>query len=131
MKKFRLFLMMFVAAVSVGTFAACSDDDDDIAQDDATLIAGDYAGQMKVMGYTDSARSYVTLTRKSSSAVACEVLCEELGLNLSAVILDITPMATGYELSSTTKAVSGSVISNTLTLTFSTGSYTFTFTGTK
>ncbi len=132
MKKINYFLMMFVAAIAMCSFSACSDDDDDNKSADiATKIAGDYAGNLTAIGYQGDAKAYITLTRKSSTAVSCEVTCDEYNLHLSAVILDIEKSNSGYKLSSATKAVSGSVVGKSLSLTFKVSDDTFTFSGSK
>lgn len=125
--------MSLLAAASLG-FTACNSDDDG-GTDPATRISGDYAGTLVEMGYSDKYTAYVELRRKSATAVSCEVVCEEADLNLGSVILDITQEGSTYDLSSTTKAIQGSVVGSTLVLTFEVSNYytswTYTFTGTR
>ncbi len=130
--KILKYLTMLFAMVSMGmSLASCSDDDDDAARDAATVIAGDYSGNLSVMGYTDQYRAYVSVSRKSADAVAVVVDCDELNMHLSSVILDITSKGSSYELTSTSKAVSGAVVGDNLNLTFSTGNDTFAFYGSR
>jgi len=131
MKILKYLTMLFVMASVSMPLASCSDDDDEAVQDAATVIAGDYSGNLSVMGYTDQYKAYVGVSRKSADAVAIVVDCDELNMHLSSVILDITAKGSSYELTSTSKAVSGAVVGSNLNLTFSTGSNTFAFYGTK
>lgn len=125
------FLSMLIAVVAMSVcFTGCSSDDDEIT-DIATVISGDYSGKLTIMGLADQFTTYVTLTRKSDVAVAVVIDCDELDMHLQSVILDITESNGSYELSSTSKAVNGSVIGKSLNLTFSVGSYTCTFYGNK
>lgn len=127
MKYLSMLLMMVAMSVS---FSSCGDDED-VPEESATVIAGDYSGTLSVMGYTDQFTAYVTLTRKSSDAVGCVVDCDEIDLHISSVILDIADNGGSYGLSSTSKAVNGSVTGKSLNLTFKAGSYTYTFYGNK
>ena len=131
MKVLKYLTMLFVLVSVSVPFTSCSDDDDDAAKDAATAIAGDYSGSLSVMGYTDQYKAYVGISRKSADAVAVVVDCDELDMHLSSVILDITAKGGSYELTSTSKAVSGAVVGSNLNLTFSTGSSTFAFYGKK
>lgn len=136
MKKWiKELVMSLLAAASLG-LTACSSDDDG-GDDPATRISGDYAGRLVEMDYSDEYTAYVTLSRKSATAVACEVTCEKAHLQLHSIILDIKQEGSTYLLSSETKAVTGSIIGKTLSLTFkveSSSSYvtwTYNFTGTR
>lgn len=131
MKVLKYLTMLFAMACMSMPLTGCSDDDEDEAKDAATLIAGDYSGTLSVMGYTDQYRAYVGVSRKSADAVAVVVDCDELNMHLSSVILDITAKGSSFELTSTSKAVSGAVVGSNLNLTFSTGSDTFAFYGKK
>ena len=110
---------------------SCGDDDDDAPTDVATVIAGDYSGTLNVMGYTDQFTAYITLTRKSDTAVSLVVDCDEIDMHLNSVILDITQSNNSYKLASSSKAVNGTVIGKNLNITFSVGSKTYTFYGDK
>lgn len=128
----RLLLSICMVLSVSAVFMSCSKDEPEAPQDMATVVSGDYAGKMQVMGYVDSANGYVTLTRRSATAVSCKIICEEFYLNLSEVILDLTATDNGISLTSTTKAVTGSVVNNNLYLTFTAGGGdTFVFSGSK
>lgn len=128
-KRLSVLKCLLMVLIVLLPFTSCSDDNDMV--DAAEEISGTYAGEMGIMGYSELARGYVTLTRMSSDAVSVKVICEEFDLDLAEIIMDITSSDSGYSLKSTTKAVTGSVVSKTLMLTFSTGSYTFSFSGSK
>ena len=130
MKKTLTFLSwMFVALLAV-TFVSCKDDDDEGAADAGTAVEGIYSGTMVPMGYTDRERAYVTMTRMSADAVRAEIECSNLDLDVSE-IMNVVGGAGGYVLSVEGKAVQGQVTGNNLNLTFSVGSTTFNFVGTK
>lgn len=123
--------MSLLAAASLG-LTACSSDDDG-GGDPATRISGDYEGTLAVMDVAQvDFRAYVTLSRKSATAVTCKVECEELGLDLEEIVLDITQENSLYRLSSiSSKSIRGSVAGSTLSLTFKAVDYPFNFTGTR
>ena len=81
--------------------------------------------------YTEQFTAYATLTRKSDNAISVVVDCDEIDLHLKSVILDIMQNGNSYELSSSSKAVNGTVIDQNINLTFATGSNTYTFYGSK
>lgn len=126
---------MLVALLLGGlSMVSCSDDDDnknEVVLDAGKAVAGIYSGEMGVMGYTDLERGFVTITRMASDAVKVKVQCEDLDMNLNEIIMDVTVEKNVYKLNSNGKAVTGSIISGVLTMTFNVGSYTFTFTGKK
>ncbi|RHL04575.1 hypothetical protein DW036_20900 [Bacteroides sp. AF39-11AC] len=125
-----LSMLLIMVAMSV-CMVSCGDDDDDAPTDVATVIAGDYSGTLNVMGYTDQFTAYITLTRKSDTAVSLVVDCDEIDMHLNSVILDITQSNNSYKLASSSKAVNGTVIGKNLNITFSVGSKTYTFYGDK
>lgn len=126
-------VMSLLAAASLG-LTACSSDDDGGA-DPATRISGDYSGRLVEVRYSNEYTAYVTLSRKSATAVACEVDCEEADLKLESIILDVTQDGSTYHLSSKTKAVTGSIAGGMLSLTFEVSNayyeYNYNFTGTR
>lgn len=137
MKKKLLFLgwmlMFLVASVS---FSSCSDKDGDeimapTGMDAGSAVSGTYAGELQVMGYTSSFRAFITLERMASDAVNLKIRCEDLDMYMEDVIMDVYSTGSSYSLSSNSKSVTGTCISNSLSLTFSTGSYTYTFFGSK
>ena len=143
MKKKLLFLgwmlMFLVASVS---FSSCSDKDGDefmapTGMDAGSAVSGTYAGELQVMGYTSSFRAFITLERMAPDAVNLKIRCEDLNMNMQDLIMDIYSSGAGYILESNSKAITGSIISNTLNITFSTevsstgGSITYTFFGSK
>ena len=105
MKTMKYLSMLLVMVVTSVCMVSCGDDDD-IPTDIATTIAGDYSGKLSVIGYTEH-------------------------LHLKSVILDIMQNGNSYELSSSSKAVNGTVIDQNINLTFATGSNTYTFYGSK
>lgn len=125
-----LCMLLILVATSVG-LASCGDDDEN-EKDWTTAISGDYSGKLQVVGYTNIYQGYVTLTRRSESAVAFTVDCDEINFHLTTpTILDIAPGDNSYTLTSTSKAVSGSVVNGNLNITFASGSRTYTFYGNK
>lgn len=134
MKKKLLFLgwmlMFLVASVS---FSSCSDKDGDeiMGMDAGSAVSGTYAGELQVMGYSSSYRTFITLERMASDAVNLKIRCEDLDMYMEDVIMDVYSTGSSYSLSSNSKSVTGTCISNSLSLTFSTGSYTYTFFGSK
>ena len=134
MKKKLLFLgwmlMFLVASVS---FSSCSDKDGDeiMGLDAGSVVSGAYAGELQVMGYTSSFRAFITLERLASDAVNLKIRCEDLDMYMEDVIMDVYSSGSSYSLSSNSKSVTGTCISNSLSLTFSDGLYTYTFFGSK
>lgn len=125
-----LCMLLILVATSVG-LASCGDDDEN-EKDWTTAISGDYSGKLQVLGYTNIYQGYVTLARRWESAVAFTVDCDEINLHLiTPTILDIAPDDNSYTLTSTSKAVSGSVVNGNLNITFASGSRTYTFYGNK
>ena len=122
--------MFLVASVS---FSSCSDKDGDeiMGMDAGSAVSGTYAGELQVMGYTSSFRAFITLERMASDAVNLKIRCEDLDMYMEDVIMDVYSTGSSYSLSSNSKSVTGTCISNSLNLTFSTGSYTYTFFGSK
>jgi hypothetical protein len=127
-KRLSVLKCLLMALIVLLPFTSCSDDK---VVDAAEEISGTYSGEMGIIGYSDLARGYVTLTRVSSDAVFVKIICEEFDLDLEEIIMNITSSDSGYSLKSTTKAVTGSVVSKTLMLTFSTEGYTYSFSGSK
>lgn len=125
-----LLLLLCWTAMSV-SLASCSDDDDKVPTDIATTVAGDYSGKLQVVGYTETYPAYVTLIRRSASAVSLVMDCDEINFHSSPVILDITNNGSSYALTSTSKAVNGAVVNNNLSITFASSSITYTFYGNK
>ncbi|KAA3699302.1 hypothetical protein F3F88_09690, partial [Bacteroides salyersiae] len=120
MKTMKYLSMLLVMVVTSVCMVSCGDDDD-IPTDIATTIAGDYSGKLSVIGYTEQFTAYATLTRKSDNAISVVVDCDEIDLHLKSVILDIMQNGNSYELSSSSKAVNGTVIDQNINLTFATG----------
>lgn len=130
MKKALKFLSwMFILLLTVSV-SSCKDDDDDASADAGTNIEGVYSGVVRVMGYTDEERAFVTVTRLSADAVRVEIECEGLSIDTSN-IMDVSVGVGGYSLSVEGKAVTGQIGGNVLNMTFSIGSYTFNFVGSK
>ena len=130
MKTMKYLSMLLVMVVTSACMVSCGDDDD-MATDIVTTTAGDYSGKLSVIGYTEQFTAYATLTRKSDNAISVVVDCDEIDLHLKSVILDIMQNGNSYELSSSSKAVNGTVIDQNINLTFATGSNTYTFYGSK
>lgn len=101
----------------------------------ADEVSASYTGTLKPMGYSDEpARCYVTLSKLSSDAVRIEkLICEEFGLDMNPVNLTVKEEGDGRITlrSETSKSVEGSYYQGQLTLSFSTSSATFYFSGTK
>ena len=135
MKKKLLFLgWMLMFLVTSVSFSSCSDKDGDeimapTGMDAGSAVSGTYAGELQVMGYTSSFRAFITLERMASDAVNLKIRCEDLDMYMEDVIMDVYSTGSSYSLSSNSKSVTGTCISNSLSLTFSTGSYTYTFFG--
>ncbi|MCC8170342.1 MAG: hypothetical protein LIP00_00875 [Parabacteroides sp.] len=126
------YLTLLLAVVAMGiSLGSCGDDDDDKTADMATTIAGDYSGKLQVVGYTEMHQAYVTLTRRSETAVSLVMDCDEINFHSSPVILDITKNSSSYSLNSTSKAVNGSVVNGNLSIAFASNNDTYTFYGTK
>lgn len=131
MKTIKYFSMLLLLVAMSAGLASCGDDDDEKVKDVATAISGDYAGKLQVVGFTEMYQAYVTLTRRSENAVSLVMDCDEINFHSSAVILDITNNGESYALTSTSKAVSGSVVNGNLSITFASGNRTYTFYGNK
>ncbi len=130
MKKTLNFLTWMLVVAFAVSFSSCKDDDEEGTVDAGTAVAGIYSGTMVPMGYSNSERAYVTLTRMSADAVRAEIECSGLSLDISE-IMDVTVSTNGYSLSVDGKVVQGQVIGNNLNLTFGAGSNTYNFVGTK
>ena len=106
-----------------------------IKSDPATEVSAEYVGTLKPMGYVDApARCYVTISRLSSDAVRLSnLICEEFGLDMNPVNLTVKEQSDGriYLQSETGKSVEGTYYQGQLTLSFSTSSVTFYFSGVK
>lgn len=123
-------LLLAIVALSM-SMGSCGDDDEDKTADMATTVAGDYSGKLQIVGDVEMHPAYVTLTRRSESAVSLVMDCDEVNFHSSPVILDITKNSSSYALTSTSKAVSGAVVNGNLSVTFASNSETYTFYGTK
>ena len=113
MGKFKfLFMSVLVALFSMTMVSCSSDDDEGKTTDAATVVAGDYSGTLKPLGYSDDpAKCYVKLTRLSKDAVRVnELSCEEFNLDLKALNLTVTDNGNGtYSLNTETgrKSITG------------------------
>lgn len=131
-----LFMSVLVALFSMTMVSCSSDDDEGKTTDAATVVAGNYAGTLTVIGYADEpARCYVTFTRLAKDAVCMDKLyCEEIGLDMNPVNLTVSDNGDGtYSLNSeSSKAISGTYNRGQVTLSFQNkAGYTYFFTGTK
>lgn len=121
MKKMRLFLLLFAAALSVGSFTACSDDDETdapVTTDYASAIAGEYVGYMTIKGYTGSVSTVLSFSKRNSTTVEMVLDSDELDFHSIDFILNVSPLGDGvYAVSADENFASGTVTGNSCSVT--------------
>lgn len=127
MKKLGILIALVCACMS---FAGCEEKEDNLTTKE---IAGNYAGTLSAIEYSDDPqRAYATLTRKSSDVVSFEISCESFDIYASPVNLIATFSNGVVRLESeSTYSISGSITNNVLTVTFIMSDDTFVFSGKK
>jgi len=136
MKKMRLFLLLFAAVLSTGSFTACSDDDETPATqtstDYASAIAGEYVGNITLAGYTGSISTVLSFSKRNSSTVEMVLDSADADIHTSAIVLNVIPMGNNvYTVSTSDNLVTGTVTGSSCTVTLSTSSGAMTFQGTR
>lgn len=132
MKKYLFSTLLLMMTLCLG-FTGCSDDDAPMTN--ADLLAGNYSGTLKPIGYTDAPAScYVTIEKLSDNTVRISrLICEEFGLNMSAVNM-VTKINSNGSISlesETNYSIEGTFLGNQLNLEFVSGNITWKFVGTK
>ncbi len=124
------YLLMLVAMATLSVLVVACDKDKE--KDAGKAVAGDYGGTVQEIGYTETYQAYVTLTRRSENAVSFLFDCDAIDLHPDAIILDVVGSDGSYALTHTSKAITGTVINDHLTITFNMESgETYTFSGKK
>jgi len=120
-------MTMFVA------FSSCKKDEEEVDYSSTTVLAGDYVGTAKWVGYSDEpSRAYATVVRRSSDVVSFQLYCEPLGLDLSPINL-VVEQRNGiiYLTSESDLAVDGTVSAGIMSVTCDLTSGTIVFNGKK
>lgn len=125
-----------MALVSISLFSCSSDDDNDVPQNAAAAIVGNYPGTIRAIDDSDysDAVCYVKLERLANNAVRLSRLsCEEHGIDIDPINLKVEESSNGvYKLKSETSyQIEGMYNNKILTLTFRMGNITWYFTGNK
>ena len=132
----KLFLLLFAAVLSTGSFTACSDDNETPAAqtttDYAQVISGEYVGNITLSGYTGSISTVLTLSKRNSTTVEMVLDSVDADIHTNGRPLNVSPLGNGvYTISTTDNSITGTVTGNSCTVTVSSNGVSMTFQGTR
>ena len=133
---------LFMVAVCMCSFTACSSDDDDdddkggktetpVYTDMSDAVVGEYVGDISISGYTGTVPTTVTLTKRTSTMVYMVMDSETANVHTESIALNVTNSNGAYIISDKNNIVRGTVSGRNLSLTMNTSNGSLMFSGLK